>query len=65
MESHIIKRQHNYSSEYNPYADNNFIPIIHEHLLVFKKSEVGLYPLKEQLLKPLICFSLKILPGAI
>lgn len=46
MESHVIKTQHNYSSEHKPYANNNFIPIIHEHLLVFKKNEVWAVTIK-------------------
>lgn len=46
LESHIIKAQHNCLSSNKQYANNNFIPIVHEHLLVFKKNEVWAVPLK-------------------
>jgi len=36
LESHLIKIQHNMNSLKKVY-NNNFIPIMHEHLLVFKK----------------------------
>ena len=35
---HIIKTQHNCFSDNKKY-NNKFIPIIHEHLLIFKKSD--------------------------
>lgn len=37
IESHLIKVQHNTRSQYKKYANNNFIPIAHEHILIFKK----------------------------
>lgn len=46
LESHIIKTQHNTVSGNKRYANNNFIPIVHEHLLVFKKNEVWAVQLK-------------------
>lgn len=46
LESHIIKTQHNTESGNKRYANNNFIPIVHEHLLVFKKNEVWAVQLK-------------------
>ncbi len=46
LESHIIKAQHNCLSNNKAYSNNNFIPIVHEHLLVFKKNEVWAVQLK-------------------
>ena len=46
LESHIIKAQHNCLSNNKTYSNNNFIPIVHEHLLVFKKNEVWAVQLK-------------------
>jgi len=46
LESHIIKAQHNCLSSKKQYGNNNFIPIVHEHLLVFKKNEVWKVELK-------------------
>ncbi len=46
LESHIIKTQHNTESGNKRYANNNFIPIVHEHLLVFTKNEVWAVQLK-------------------
>lgn len=46
LESHIIKTQHNTRSGNKRYANYNFIPIMHEHLLVFKKNEVWAVQLK-------------------
>lgn len=40
LESHIVKAQHNCMSDNKHYTRNNFIPIIHEHLLVFKKNQI-------------------------
>lgn len=37
LEAHLIKIQHNTKSRNKRYVNNNFIPIVHEHLLVFKK----------------------------
>lgn len=42
LESHIIKIQYNCLSDNKTYSNNNFIPIKHEHLLVFKKNKVWL-----------------------
>lgn len=39
LESHIIKTQHNTAGERKQYANQNFIPIVHEHLLIFKKDK--------------------------
>lgn len=39
LESHIIKTQHNTVSGRKQY-NGNFIPILHEHLLIFKKNQV-------------------------
>ena len=46
LESHIIKAQHNCLSSNKTYANNNFIPIVHEHLLVFRKNQVWQVELK-------------------
>lgn len=46
LESHIIKAQHNTVSGNKQYTNNSFIPIAHEHLLVFKKNEVWAVSLK-------------------
>lgn len=43
LESHIIKIQHNCVSDNKVYSNKNFIPIKHEHLLVFKKNRVWLF----------------------
>jgi len=40
LESHIIKVQHNTRSSNKRYSNNNFIPIEHEHLLIFKKTRI-------------------------
>ncbi len=40
LESHIIKIQYNCLSDNKTYSSNNFIPIKHEHLLVFKKNKL-------------------------
>lgn len=47
LESHIIKAQHNCLSSSKQYANRNFIPIVHEHLLVFKKNQVWMVELKQ------------------
>lgn len=47
LESHIIKAQHNCLSDNKQYANNNFVPIVHEHLLVFKKDQVWMLELKQ------------------
>lgn len=43
LESHLIKIQHNCVSDRKAYG-GNFIPILHEHLLVFRKNDVWLVP---------------------
>lgn len=43
LESHIIKIQYNCVSDNKVYANTSFIPIKHEHLLVFKKNRVWLF----------------------
>jgi len=45
LESHIIKAQHNCWSDTRTYSNNNFIPIVHEHLLVFKKTQLWAIPI--------------------
>lgn len=40
LESHLIKMQHNTRCENKQYAHSQFIPIAHEHLLVFKKNQI-------------------------
>lgn len=40
LESHLIKMQHNTKREHKQYAHSQFIPIAHEHLLVFKKNQI-------------------------
>lgn len=47
LESHIIKAQHNCLSSNKQYSNNNFVPIVHEHLLVFKKNQVWAVELKK------------------
>lgn len=39
LESHVIKAQHNTVSGRKNYSNKNFIPIEHEHLLIFKNGE--------------------------
>ena len=45
LESHIIKTQHNCISDSKNY-NSNFIPIKHEHLLVFKKNAIWFLNIK-------------------
>jgi len=45
LEAHVIKAQHNYLSESHVYSNNNFILIVHEHLLVFRKNSVWAIPI--------------------
>ena len=45
LESHIIKVQHNCISDNKNYA-GSFIPIKHEHLLVFKKNAIWVLNIK-------------------
>lgn len=47
LESHIIKAQHNTMCENKVYAHKNFIPIAHEHILVFKKNQVWTVSIKQ------------------
>ncbi len=46
LESHIIKVQHNCLSDSKIYINQNFIPIRHEHILVFKKDKIWIYNIK-------------------
>lgn len=46
LESHVIKVQHNYLTKNKRYANHNFIPIEHEHLLIFRKNKVWAVTLK-------------------
>lgn len=48
LESHIIKVQHNCVSD-NKLYNGNFIPIKHEHLLVFRKNEIWVVHIKQTL----------------
>lgn len=43
LESHVIKVQYNCVSDNKVYSNNNFIPIKHEHLLIFRKNRVWLF----------------------
>lgn len=43
LEAHIIKAQHNTWSERKSY-NGDFIPIVHEHILIFKKNEIWKVP---------------------
>ena len=43
LESHIIKVQYNCLSDSKVYSNNNFIPIKHEHLLVFRKDKIWVF----------------------
>lgn len=46
LESHIIKCQHNCISD-NKVYNGNFIPIKHEHLLIFRKNEIWVVNIKQ------------------
>ncbi len=46
LESHIIKMQYNCMSNTKSYSNNNFIKIVHEHLLVFRKNKIWLFETK-------------------
>ena len=46
LESHIIKVQHNCISDSRNY-NGNFIPIKHEHLLVFRKNSIWMLNVKQ------------------
>lgn len=39
LENIVIKAQHNCVSDSKTYANNNFIPIIHEYIMIIKKQE--------------------------
>lgn len=43
LESHIIKVQYNCMSDNKMYSNNNFIPIKHEHLLIFRKNKIWIF----------------------
>ena len=46
LESHIIKIQHNCLSDKKIYNSNLFIPIKHEHILVFRKDKIWVFSIK-------------------
>lgn len=46
LESHVIKVQYNCMSDNKIYSNTNFIPIKHEHLLVFKKNKIWIFNTK-------------------
>lgn len=46
LESHIIKIQHNCLSDNKIYNNNSFIPIKHEHILIFKKNKIWTFGIK-------------------
>lgn len=46
MESHVIKVQYNCLSDKKIYSNNNFIPIRHEHLLIFRKNKIWIFNTK-------------------
>lgn len=43
LETHIIKAQHNCVSDSRIYRNNSFIPIKHEHILVFRKNKIWVF----------------------
>lgn len=45
LESHIIKIQHNFQSQTKEY-NGSFIPIFHEHLLIFRKNQIWKIPIQ-------------------
>ena len=47
IETHIIKIQHNCLSDNKIYSNNTFIPIKHEHILVFRKNKIWIVDIKE------------------
>lgn len=53
MQQLIIKQQHNFSSSGRSYASRNFVPIVHEYIMVLKKPELLMmtfqYPKKYKL----------------
>ena len=46
LESHIIKVQNNCLTDNKFYKNNSFIPIKHEHLLIFKKNKIWIFDKK-------------------
>lgn len=46
VENVLIKFQHNTMSDYKTYANNNFIKIAHEYVLIVKKEQGLLYEIK-------------------
>lgn len=53
LEQIIIKLQHNCLSDKNLYSNNNFVPIIHEYLVVLRKDEPMLIPVTTTVTKML------------
>ena len=47
LEQIIIKMQHNCVSNSNTYANNNFVPIVHEYLMVLRKDSSLIIPIYE------------------
>jgi len=47
LESHIIKVQHNCVSDRRIYSNNSFIPIKHEHILIFRKNKIWVFNEKQ------------------
>lgn len=46
MEQIIIKMQHNCTSDSNTYSNMNFVPIVHEYLLVLRKGQGLIVPVE-------------------
>ncbi|WP_341280692.1 hypothetical protein [Paenibacillus sp. FSL H8-0537] len=46
MEEHLIKLQHNCVSDRRHYASNQLIRIMHEHVLIFRKNDCWVVPLR-------------------
>lgn len=43
LEAHLIKMQYNTKSKNKKYTNYNFIPIVHEHVLVFRKTSTNVF----------------------
>lgn len=53
LEQIIIKMQHNCWSDSQTYSNYNFVPIVHEYLMVLRKDNALIYPV--QTIKKLLC----------
>lgn len=51
LEQIVIKVQNNFTSARKTYSNNNFIPIIHEYLLILKKESSLIIPVSETVKK--------------